>query len=326
MSCNIYYDKLIFCVQKVSNFNIKEHYVFIGDVDINIKNILTKIENRIDIKKEEVIILKNNYKDYYLDWIDIIRKRNKIKFVESKINIDDTILNIREKIFVYLSDEKTKSFIIPQNQELFLEKKDSTMELIGYYYEDKDTHEKIFKEPHIKNNLKDLKITKKNILKNAKKNTSENSMLIYDLLESGNYNNKIIYLSDAKDEEKYLKSKNIDFNEDLINNYFNIYWPYLNLYYDDNEIKNNYLLLKDYYTKEKFIFNYIDNIKNITHKEIITIFRQILKTHNYDLYSREKFIKGTKYLVYKIITKNDKLIISKTKKKLPKKEYVIVFD
>ena len=72
--------------------------------------------------------------------------------------------------------------------------------------------------------------------------------------------------------------------------------------------------------------NYIDNIKNITHKEIITIFRQMLKTHNYDLYSREKFIKGTKYLVYKIITKNDKLIISKTKKKLPKKEYVIVFD
>jgi len=72
--------------------------------------------------------------------------------------------------------------------------------------------------------------------------------------------------------------------------------------------------------------NYIDNMKNITNKEIITIFRQILKAHNYDLYSREKFIKGTKYLVYKIVTKNDKTIISKTKKKLPKKDYVIVFD
>jgi hypothetical protein len=72
--------------------------------------------------------------------------------------------------------------------------------------------------------------------------------------------------------------------------------------------------------------NYIDNIKNITNKEIITIFRQILKAHNYDLYSKEKFIKGTKYLVYRIITKNDKTSISKTKKKVPKKEYVIVFD
>ena len=71
--------------------------------------------------------------------------------------------------------------------------------------------------------------------------------------------------------------------------------------------------------------NYIDNIKNITHKEIITIFRQILKTHNYDLYSREKFIKGTKYLVYKIITKNDKLIISKTKKKNAKKRICYSF-
>ena len=72
--------------------------------------------------------------------------------------------------------------------------------------------------------------------------------------------------------------------------------------------------------------NYIDNLQNITNKEIITIFRQILKAHNYDLYSKEKYIKGIKYLVYKIVTKQDKHTIHKTKKKLQKKEYVIVFD
>jgi hypothetical protein len=72
---------------------------------------------------------------------------------------------------------------------------------------------------------------------------------------------------------------------------------------------------------------YTDNIKNIIYKEAITIFRQFLKAHNYDLYSKERFIKGIKYLVYKIVTKHEKSIISKTKKKQNhKKEFVIIFD
>jgi len=71
---------------------------------------------------------------------------------------------------------------------------------------------------------------------------------------------------------------------------------------------------------------YTGNIKNIINKEAVTIFRQILKAHDYDLYSKERFIKGTKYLVYKIVTKQEKSTISKTKKHPPKKEFVIVFD
>ena len=72
---------------------------------------------------------------------------------------------------------------------------------------------------------------------------------------------------------------------------------------------------------------YTDNIKNIIYKEAITIFRQFLKAHNYDLYSKERFIKGIKYLVYRIVTKHEKSIISKTKKKQNnKKDFVIIFD
>ena len=71
---------------------------------------------------------------------------------------------------------------------------------------------------------------------------------------------------------------------------------------------------------------YTGNIKNIIYKEAITIFRQFLKPHNYDLYSKEKFIKGKKYLVYKIVTKQEKNVISKTKKNNPRKEFIIVFD
>jgi hypothetical protein len=71
---------------------------------------------------------------------------------------------------------------------------------------------------------------------------------------------------------------------------------------------------------------YIDNIKNITGKEAITIFRQFLKAHNYDLYSKEKFIKNVKYMVYKIMSKQEKEGNKKTKKKQVNKDIVIVFD
>ena len=83
----------------------------------------------------------------------------------------------------------------------------------------------------------------------------------------------------------------------------------------ENEIRECYIPCK----RAKYATN-LDN------KGIITILRQFLKVHDHDLQSREKFIKGTKYLVYKIITKQDKEFAKKTKKYQPKKEITIVFD
>ena len=80
--------------------------------------------------------------------------------------------------------------------------------------------------------------------------------------------------------------------------------------------------LKKYYIpcKQKIYFN---NIINLTNKEAITILRQLLKINNYDLNSKEKFIKGIKYSVYNIISKEEKLF-SKNKNK--NDEIVIIFD
>jgi hypothetical protein len=82
----------------------------------------------------------------------------------------------------------------------------------------------------------------------------------------------------------------------------------------ENEIKECYIPCK----RDKY-FGTLDN------KALITVLRQFLKMHNYDLQSREKFIKGTKYLVYHIITKQEKDFIKKSKKP-QKKEITIVFD
>lgn len=83
----------------------------------------------------------------------------------------------------------------------------------------------------------------------------------------------------------------------------------------ENELRKYYLPCK-----QKIYFN---DINILTNKEAITILRQLLKIHDYDLNSREKFIKGIKYSVYKIVTKQDKLFNIKKNKN---KEIVIVFD
>jgi hypothetical protein len=82
----------------------------------------------------------------------------------------------------------------------------------------------------------------------------------------------------------------------------------------EDEIKACYIPCK----RDKY-FGEIDD------KSLITVLRQFLKMHDHDLQSRERFIKGTKYLVYHVVTKQEKDFIKKSKKP-PKKEITIVFD
>ena len=92
------------------------------------------------------------------------------------------------------------------------------------------------------------------------------------------------------------------------------------------------LELSKYYLpcKKKIYFN---DIKNITNKEAITILKQLLKIYDYYLNSREKYIKGIKYSLYKIISKQEHFLnLKKQKQKKQKqkqkqkKEIIINFD
>lgn len=264
MTCNINYEKIIFSVFKKSRID-NEYYVFLGNIEKNIKNILDKLEKRQSILRDEVLILKNNFPNDYMSWVNIVKNKIKIKFLPYKINIDDTIGDIRKKIFIYLSNYDKKKFILPENQELWLEKKNGGYEIIGYFYENEKTKEKENFIPQVyeKFNLKINENSFKNNFNknNLKKNTSENNILIIDIINENKYINNIIFISDAKEEEEYLKSKKIIITEKLINNYFKKYWPYVNLSYNIEETKNNYLIMKDYLDKEDFIFNIINNIQ-----------------------------------------------------------------
>ena len=268
MSCNINYEDLIFSVQKMyrsdkNGYDIGEYCIFIGNLDESIEKVLNKLEKRekgLVITKDDQILLKKYFSDYYIDWINLLKKRVKLRFIANKIHIDDTISEIRKKIFVYMSDFENKRFILPENQQLWLENKNGSYEIIGYYYENSDTKEKDFIKPSIYEPFNKNKYEFNSAI--LKKNTSENSMLIYDLIQSEGFKKKIIYLFDAEDEEKYLKSKKINVSENLINKYFKKYWPYINLSYNQTDIKNNYLVMKEYYNNENYIFNLIEKNKN----------------------------------------------------------------
>ena len=253
MACNIKYEEIIFSIQKMSRFNNTEYYVFIGETNNEIDNILKKLEKRDNIQSNEVKILKAKYPKYYEIWINVVKKKIKIKFINSKIQIDDTINEIRNKIFVYLSDEKNNNFLLPKNQELWLEKVNGVMEIIGYYYENIKTKEKEFTIPHIYKPYDDIFDEKL-----VKKNTSENNMLIYDLLQNNIFKKNIIYLSDVLEEYAFLKQEKKILNNTSMNKYFKKYWPYFNLK-KDTETKNNFILMQQYYTKENYIFNLINS-------------------------------------------------------------------
>ena len=61
MAFNIKYEEIIFSIQKMSRFNNTEYYVFIGETNNEIDNILKKLEKRNNIQSNEVKIIKANY-------------------------------------------------------------------------------------------------------------------------------------------------------------------------------------------------------------------------------------------------------------------------
>ena len=92
-------------------------YVFIGDTDNVISKILNKIEAIEKLTPEDLKLLKSLYKNSYLRWISK-SKINPIKFINYKIELEDSIRIIKNKIFLYLSSNKNKRYLLQKNQEI----------------------------------------------------------------------------------------------------------------------------------------------------------------------------------------------------------------
>ena len=47
-------------------------------------------------------------------------------------------------------------------------------------------------------------------------------------------------------------------------------------------------------------------LNDLTPKNVITILRQVVKNHGYEVYSREKYIRGDKFIIYQLIPKEQR--------------------
>ena len=259
MSCVKDIDNIIFNVEKISNSN-KIVYIFIGLIEDSIKSILKKIENKENIKdKKELNILKTNFKNELPIWLKYIKDKVNIKFIYNLIKINDNLNTIKKKIFYYCSDNVKEKYIIPENQELWIINENNDYEIIGIYYEDSNKN-KIKMLPFIyekSSNIKKLK-EKKYIINNSESNT-----LILDLLDYIKIKNNTIYFSDIKEINDNMKNK---FNKNDYAFLIKKHFPYINLNYNLENIKKDYLLKKKIFEKElnlDKIFNKYKNNNNL---------------------------------------------------------------
>ena len=144
------------------------------------------------------------------------------------------------------------------------------------------------------------------------------------LKEIDKYLNNIYVLG----EYKYLQKKDIkdqlfrkevkfEYVKDLIKRLFNIILTdNINYNFSKTTLKNKNIIEK--------IINELDDLKkiyikckhklyleNINEKKIITILRQLLRVHNYEVRSKEKYENGKKFLMYSILKKIENINIKK---------------
>ena len=211
MFCNLkiahpYYSVIL------KNFKEENRYVFVGNTYNN--RILKKIENKIPITKKEIkkldSILETNYSQY--NWHEY---KHPIKFIKYRIHVDDTVENLRNKIFIVLSTEE--DYIIPNNQQLYLK----SGRVFGNYFEGVTgiTHNKfkIDKKFVDKDGLKkiDIKVKKINNVHN----------LIMDELDIYNKAEYSIYCTPLHDVLNRLKDKKISVDQRVKNGYLYKYYP-----------------------------------------------------------------------------------------------------
>ena len=119
--------------------------------------------------KQTITSLKSIFSKY---------KISQFEYVRDFIRLDDTITNVKQKIFYYLSNLSKKKYYLENNLELWIKNK-SNIEYLGNYYIDAN-----FK-PSIYNKFGEIDyehfISKKGLIINYYNLTQENNECLYDV-------------------------------------------------------------------------------------------------------------------------------------------------
>lgn len=256
MICNLKVDMPLFVVENINRNGDNKRYWFVDNQEDETIKILSTMEQT---KKIDKIKLKSILPSIYNDIIKDFNNNKVVKFIYDKIRIDDSINDIKKKIFVYCSEPDTNYFIEPKNQMLWININDvNKYKILGYSYNNyKITKPFIYEERKIDSTFIDLYNTNK-----LEINTSENYIVLYDIFKQLELNNtpllkNVIYITCLQDEIKYIEKKKKVMTEDLINGYLKKYFPAGIINIDINESKSNYIIYKENILKENAIFSLI---------------------------------------------------------------------
>ena len=152
----------------------------------------------------------------------LVKHKTKIiKFIYHGIYIDDTIQNIRRKIFVFLSTEKD---ILPEkNQELWVKMAGKYFWILGPTWTNIPIEPSIL-QPAILPDFKSF-VAKdgKGILKELIKNI--NDQTLFDATNGLKFEDREIYMNMMEDDIIFLKEKGQKIDQILIDGYFKKYYP-----------------------------------------------------------------------------------------------------
>ena len=224
------YQNEIFKIVRVNRLKKNATYIFVGNQEKEIKIILTYLENGEKIMEKDDSILKTHFKSNYQY---IVKNRTKnIKFIYHGIYVDDTIQNIRKKIFCFLSTDKE---ILPEkNQELWVQMNNKTFQILGPTWTNISSEPSILQQniiPDTKSFVtKDGKLIINKDLKEALKNI--NDQTLFDATDGLRFENREIYMNMLEDDLEFLKSNGQKLDKILIDGYFQKYFPLGTIDYD----------------------------------------------------------------------------------------------
>jgi len=242
----------MFCNLKIVNpyFSVilkdrkdNKRFVFVGTEYKN--EILKKIENKkiitISDKKKFIKKFGSNY-----DWLTY---KGDIKFIKYYINVDDTIQNLKTKIFVLLN-EYINIIAPPVNQQLYLR----SGKIIGNQFKDI--------ESITKNKFKiDKEFVDDDGFKKIKEILNKSSNLIMDEIDIYDKNKYNIYCITLETVIEKLTKKEIKIDNFVINGYLRKYFPNMKMNITPSVEKkriDNFKLMID---KNEYIINLIKNTK-----------------------------------------------------------------
>ncbi len=269
--CDLYFEDPYFSIEFVSKFNEEFNnliFIFTGVVEKNIKDIFEKIEKKKSTSKAELTLLDKTFPNDFKKWYKWIVKENKnIRFIDSRIMLDDSLNELKRKIFVYCSNPENDLYILPTNMEIWLNDNNKKPYILGYKYKDMKPHiyENVTLEDEYKYELYNEELH--NVVQSKEKGkkileSSDNYTLLYDLYKmiSLKENDYHFYVSDALYEfNAMIKSKEYSKygKEEIQNKYLKKYFPVAIFDLTIQKMKSAHIQTKDDSKYNDFI---IDNL------------------------------------------------------------------